>query len=79
MMHWVNTNKFNLLLEERFLEDSDRIVDVIAVWDRESDYYKSKFKEVLGFKMYLTIQLFYPYPDNDIETATLVYVAVSKL
>jgi hypothetical protein len=67
------------VLEERFVDNSDRIVDIIALWDKESEYYKAKFKEVLGFKMYLTIQLYYAFPDSDIETTTMVYVAVRNL
>ena len=59
-------------MEERFLEDSERVADVIALWDKEVDEY-SKKKEPIDFKLYLKIFLHYPYPENDVDTVTAVY------
>lgn len=62
-------------VEERFLDDNEKIVDLAALWDKEkSDYMKRN--ESIEFKIYLKLQLFYNYLDNDIDTVTMIYVQV---
>ena len=65
-------NKKNCI-EERFLDDLDNIVDITAVWARETEDY-NKRKEPIVFKLYLKIQLYYSFTDNDIDTITMHYV-----
>jgi myosin VIIa len=60
------------LVEERFLEEDERVCDVLAVWDKEIEQF-SKNKEQIEFKIYLKIMLYYPYTENDIDTVTAVY------
>jgi hypothetical protein len=60
-------------IEERFLDDFDRIVDISAVWARESEEFLKKNQNI-QFKIYLKIQLFYSFPDDDVDTITMHYV-----
>lgn len=60
------------ILEERFLDDNDKVVDIIAVWDKENQEF-SKRKETIEFKMYLKLQLFNNYAETDIDTITMIY------
>ena len=63
------------LLEERFLEDSELICDVLAIW--ENDINDSKKKgESFNIKIFLKIQLYYLYNENDIDTVTMIYYQV---
>lgn len=65
-------------IEERFLDDNDKIVDVVALWDKEKEDY-IKRNEIIEFRIYLKIQLFYNYSETDNDTVTMVYVQVSIL
>ena len=61
------------IVEERFLDDNDKIVDMIAVWDKEKEeFYKRN--ESIEFKLYLKLQLYYNYAETDIDTITMIYV-----
>lgn len=60
------------IVEERFLEEDERVCDVLAVWDKEIEQF-SKNKEQIEFKIYLKIMLYYPYTENDIDTVTQIY------
>jgi len=60
-------------VEERFLCENERIVDVIAVWDKEKADFEKK-KEAIEFKLYLKLQTFYKYAETDIDTITMVYM-----
>ena len=62
-------------LEERFLDDNEKIVDIVALWDKDkSDYMKKN--EIIEFKIFLKLQLFYNYLENDLDTVTMLYVQV---
>lgn len=61
------------ITEERFLDDRDKVVDVTAVWARETDDF-AKRQMPIEFKIYLKIQLYYGYNENDIDTITMHYV-----
>jgi len=61
------------ILEERFLDDNDKVVDILAVWDKEKEE-QIKKKEKIEFKLYLKLQLFYNYAQTDIDTITMLYV-----
>lgn len=60
-------------IEERFLEDDDRVVDIIAVWGRETDDHLLK-KEKIDFRIYLKVLIYYEYKDEDADTITMIYV-----
>lgn len=66
----------NLIVEERFLEDSEKIVDIVATWDKETEDYEKK-NEKIDFRIYLKLQLFYNYNEADVDTITMVYVQVT--
>jgi myosin VIIa len=59
--------------EERFLDDLERFVDITAVWAKEREEYKL-LKKQIEFKIYLKIQIYYPYKEDDIDTITMHYV-----
>lgn len=61
------------VIEERFLSDYDRITDITAIWEREKQDFNKK-NLTIEFKMYLKIQLFYSYAENDVDTVTMHYV-----
>lgn len=61
------------ITEERFLEDFDRIVDVISVWAKETDDHLVK-KEKINFRIYVKVLIFYDFLDDDADTTTMVYV-----
>jgi myosin-7 len=59
-------------LEERFLEDNERVCDVLSLWESNIEDYLKK-KEQIEFKIYLKIFLYYPYSDTDVDTITAIY------
>lgn len=61
------------VIEERFLEDIDRVVDIIAVWEREQEDH-TKIKMKIEFRIYVKIFIYYDYSDDDPDTVTLLYV-----
>lgn len=61
------------IIEERFLEDLDRVVDVISVWARETEDHLLK-KEKIDFRIYLKLLIFYDFKNDDADTVTMVYV-----
>ena len=60
-------------LEERFLDESEKVVDIMAVWNRETTEFEKK-KQSISFKVYLKIQLYYPFNKEDVDTVTMHYV-----
>lgn len=60
-------------VEERFLDDFDRITDVIAVWDKEKSFYTSQ-DQTIEFRIYLKIRFYYDYDEKDLDTVTLLYL-----
>jgi myosin-7 len=60
-------------IEERFLDDFDRIVDITAVWAKETEDYQKR-NESIEFKIYVKIQLYYQYSEEDIDTITMHFV-----
>jgi hypothetical protein len=60
-------------IEERFLDDLDRVVDATAVWGKETEDYLKR-NEIIEFKFYLKIQLYYAYSEEDVDTITMYYV-----
>jgi hypothetical protein len=64
------------VIEERFLDDMENVVDVTAQWEKEMEDYASRKLEI-EFKIYLKIQLYYGYKPDDVDTVTMHYVQTS--
>ena len=58
--------------EERYLDDSERICDIISVWKSEMDK-DMKNKVDSFFKFYFRILIFSPFEKDDAETLSRVY------
>lgn len=61
------------LIEERFVEDNDRIVDILAIWNREEEDFKKAGLKI-EFRLYLKILIYYDYPEDDYDSITMLYV-----
>ena len=61
------------IIEERFLDDMDKVVDVTSLWERETEDHNSR-NSPINFQIYLKIQLYYGYKQDDIDTITMHYV-----
>jgi hypothetical protein len=59
-------------IEERFLEEGERVVDILSLWEKDMEEYTKK-KEQIEFRIYLKIFLYYPYSDTDIDTVDVVF------
>ena len=58
--------------EERYLDDSERVCDIISVWKSEMD--KDLKKKINSFyRFYLRILIFSPFEKDDTETLSRVY------
>ena len=58
--------------EERFLDDSERVCDIISVWKSEMDKdIKKKIESY--FRFYFRILIFTPFGKDDVETLTRVF------
>ena len=58
--------------EERFLDDNEIIGDVLSLW--KSDIEKGKKKnEIIIFRLYLKLLIYYPYDETNIDNITLEY------
>ena len=58
--------------EERFLDDNERVCDIIAVWKSEMDKDR-KNKIESYFKFYFRILIFSPFEKDDTDTLEIVY------
>ena len=61
--------------EERFLNEKEKIFDILQKWNIEKEEYSTK-KETIEFKIYLKIVLYYNFIEDDIDTITFIYVQV---
>ena len=59
-------------IEERFIDDSERVCDIMSVWKSEMD--KDMKKKIDSFfRFYLRILIFSPLEKDDTETLSIVY------
>lgn len=58
--------------EERYLDENERVVDILSLWAQDIDEYYNK-KEKIDFKIYIKIFLYYHYPASDVDTLTADY------
>lgn len=61
------------VIEERFFDDNDRVVDILAVWSKEAEQ-SYKVKSKIEFRFYLKIMIFYDYPEDDFDSITMLYL-----
>jgi hypothetical protein len=60
------------VIEERFLDENLRVVDILTLWNREARD-AEKRNEKTDFKFYLKIFIYYQYTDNDVDSVSMVY------
>jgi hypothetical protein len=60
-------------IEERYLNEFEKVCDILAVWQRETETYKKKNINV-EFKFFLKLLLYYEYNPEDIDSVTMTYV-----
>ena len=58
--------------EERFIDDSDRVCDILSVWNSEMTKEKKNNGEC-HFHFYLKLLIYYPFEKDDIDTLSVVY------
>ncbi len=58
--------------EERFIDDSEKVCDILSVWSNELIRDK-KTGENSKFHLYLKLLIYYPYEKDDIDTISVIY------
>jgi hypothetical protein len=58
--------------EERFIDDSEKVCDILSVWNNEIEALKKK-GETCKFHLYLKLLIYYPFSREDIDTLSVVY------
>jgi hypothetical protein len=60
-------------IEERYLNEFEKVCDILAVWQKETENYKKKNINI-EFKFFLKLLLYYDYNPEDIDSVTMTYV-----
>ena len=58
--------------EERFIDDGEKVCDILSVWNNEMERDKKK-GETSKFHFYLKLLIYYPFEKDDIDTLSVVY------
>jgi hypothetical protein len=58
--------------EERFIDDSEKVCDILSVWSNEFLRDK-KTGDSSKFHLYLKLLIYYPFEKDDIDTLSVVY------
>ena len=58
--------------EERFIDDAEKVCDMLSVWNNEIEAMKKK-GESCKFHLYLKLLIYYPFDKDDIDTLSVVY------
>ena len=58
--------------EERFIDDGEKVCDILSVWNNEIEAMKKK-GETCKFHLYLKLLIYYPFEKDDIDTLSVVY------
>ena len=58
--------------EERFIDDGEKVCDILSVWNNEIEAMKKK-GETCRFHLYLKLLIYYPFEREDIDTLSVVY------
>jgi hypothetical protein len=62
-------------IEERFLENEEKIMDILSLWEFESGRFVD---EEPDFRLYLRLRLFYRLRNNDVDGVAIFYSQVTK-
>ena len=60
-------------LEERFIENHERICDILAIWDLDRAQNKQDKND---YKLYLKVRVFFRLYDHDIDAVVMYYTQV---
>ena len=60
-------------IEERYLNEFEKVCDILSVWQKETEAYKKKNINI-EFKFFLKLLLYYEYNPEDIDSVTMTYV-----
>ena len=58
--------------EERFIDDGEKVCDILSVWNNEIEAMKKK-GETCKFHLYLKLLIYYPFDKDDIDTLSVIY------
>ena len=58
--------------EERFIDDGEKVCDILSVWNNEMERDKKK-GDTSKFHFYLKLLIYYPFEKDDIDTLSVVY------
>ena len=58
--------------EERFIDDGEKVCDILSVWNNEIETMKKK-GETCKFHLYLKLLIYYPFDKDDIDTLSVIY------
>ena len=58
--------------EERFIDDGEKVCDILSVWNSEMEKDK-KAGDESKFHFYLRLLIYYPFEKDDIDTLSVVY------
>ena len=58
--------------EERFIDDGEKVCDILSVWNNEIETMKKK-GETCKFYLYLKLLIYYPFDKDDIDTLSVIY------
>ena len=69
-------------IEERYINEFDKVCDILSVWQRETENYKKekekeKIKEKddhIEFKFFLKLLVYYDFNPEDMDSVTMTYV-----
>ena len=67
-------------IEERYLNEFDKVCDILSIWQRETDNFKkenekAKDKNIrIEFKFFLKLLVYYDFNPEDIDSVTMTYV-----
>ena len=64
-------------IEERYLNEFDKVCDILTIWQRESENYKKECNNkdaYIEFKFFLKLLLYYDFNPEDLDSVTMTYV-----
>ena len=59
--------------EERFIDDSEKVCDILSIWDSEINLDAKKGEGETKFRFYLKLLVYYPFEKDDIDTLSIIY------
>ena len=67
-------------IEERYLNEFDKVCDILSIWQRETDNFKKENEKAkdknnrIEFKFFLKLLVYYDFNPEDIDSVTMTYV-----